>query len=80
MGYSPWGLKESDMTEATEHTHFLKVFKNVLKQVSRPGHLQRMEVSGTTVGIDVTQLPCTERSPDPFQDSAHLPRGTPRTW
>ena len=20
-GYSPWGRKESDMTEATEHTH-----------------------------------------------------------
>ena len=21
VGYSPWGCKESDMTEATEHTH-----------------------------------------------------------
>ena len=21
MGYSPWGPKESDMTEATEHAH-----------------------------------------------------------
>ena len=21
VGYSPWGLKESDMTEATEHAH-----------------------------------------------------------
>ena len=21
MGYSPWGCKESDTTEATEHTH-----------------------------------------------------------
>ena len=21
MGYSPWGRKESDRTEATEHTH-----------------------------------------------------------
>ena len=21
MGYSPWSLKESDMTEATEHAH-----------------------------------------------------------
>ena len=21
VGYSPWGRKESDMTEATEHTH-----------------------------------------------------------
>ena len=23
-GYSPWGRKESDMTEATEHTHISK--------------------------------------------------------
>ena len=21
MGYSPWGCKESDMTEVTQHTH-----------------------------------------------------------
>ena len=24
MGYSPWGLKESDMNGATEHAHIYK--------------------------------------------------------
>ena len=29
MGYGPWGHKESDTTEATEHTHFLDARDNV---------------------------------------------------
>ena len=32
-GYSPWGCKESDMTEATEHTH--TTIRNVIFQLSQ---------------------------------------------
>ena len=31
MGYSPWGHKESDMTEATEHTHTHRGLSNSTK-------------------------------------------------
>ena len=29
MGYSPWGRKESDMTEATEHTRKAELKESV---------------------------------------------------
>jgi len=32
VGYSPWGLKESDMTEATEHKFYLKTAFEVHKK------------------------------------------------
>ena len=28
MGYSPWGHKESEMTEALTHTHTITGFRN----------------------------------------------------
>ena len=30
-GYSPWGCRESDTTEATEHPHTNTIYKNKLK-------------------------------------------------
>ena len=36
VGYSPWGCKESNMTEAIEHTHIQLIIK--IKHIKRTSH------------------------------------------
>ena len=33
MGYSPWGCKELDVTEATEHVHLATLAQNMLEMI-----------------------------------------------
>ena len=33
MGYSPWGCKELDVTEVTEHVHFATLAQNMLDMI-----------------------------------------------
>jgi len=33
MGYSPWGCKELDVTEVTEHVHLATLAQNMLDMV-----------------------------------------------
>ena len=49
MGHSPWGSKESDMTEATEHIYLLS-YENMSIEISEI--IYRKGYSGFDIGLN----------------------------